>query len=768
MKNGKGVTLIALVTSIIIMFIIAGVASYSGIEAYKNMRVQNFIAKMKVIQEKVDFVCDNYKDWEKYGIDENNDGIPDYNINDYIKDIFKSSIKVVDSNIENYAELESIITEIDTHFETSWTDSDKVITNYFYFTSNDLEAQLGLKNFDMDVIINFATRNVISEKGIETIEGEKRYRQYDLPGGQKLNTGKNPELVGNIQPKVIENYGLTKKVQLTLDDNGELITSTVREVYYGTSQDNSINSIENWHDATKLSEYIYDEINKNVSFILDTSGKYFFKIVDSTNKTYYTENILDITLVNPPKLTDGMTPVKWDGESWVVCTEIDPEWYNYTDTSITGQDKKSCWANIMLQDGLEVEESNKVKKAGSMFVWIPRYEYKIEYTNLSDKSKGGTVNLKFLYQMSSTSTDKLVAQGYKIHPAFTGGAANNYANGEWDSEISGFWIAKFAAGFQANTIDTSGGSTNSSDTVKYSDLNYTSYNSSYTANALNQNLTNSGYSTQKISYPVFKPQTYAYNLISIGNAYSISKEMVKSNFYGLNANQIDSHMTKNSEFGAVAYLTHSKYGINKGEPYINNLNLNNKNSRTIFAVTGFAGAGQNISSTTSISTVYSYSTATGILASSTGNIYGIYDLNGCVQESVSGYILNNSSSLSNFGQGLSYDTNNNSVITASTKYSTIYPYNSLSSSSTNNWTYFNTNYGSSRYGDSILEISTAGSGSTSWNSDYSNFPNADNSFFFRGGAYFDTKYAGVFSFSSNGVEGKPESHTGFRAVLVSI
>ena len=37
------------------------------------------------------------------------------------------------------------------------------------------------------------------------------------------------------------------------------------------------------------------------------------------------------------------------------------------------------------------------------------------------------------------------------------------------------------------------------------------------------------------------------------------------------------------------------------------------------------------------------------------------------------------------------------------------------------------------YGDAILEISSSGTGTTSWRADYSYFPGTDSSFFLRGG-----------------------------------
>ena len=78
------------------------------------------------------------------------------------------------------------------------------------------------------------------------------------------------------------------------------------------------------------------------------------------DKTEWTGN------VNKPKLMTGMTPIKFNeptGDekanegSTVKTTDGDTDWYDY--------DAKK-WANAQTQDG-------------SMWVWIPRYAYKIIY-----------------------------------------------------------------------------------------------------------------------------------------------------------------------------------------------------------------------------------------------------------------------------------------------------------------------------------------------------------------------------------------------------
>ena len=64
MKNEKGVTMVSLVVTIILMVILASVTTYSGIESYKDMKKENYIAQLKVIQEKVNLIAEEYQNWE--------------------------------------------------------------------------------------------------------------------------------------------------------------------------------------------------------------------------------------------------------------------------------------------------------------------------------------------------------------------------------------------------------------------------------------------------------------------------------------------------------------------------------------------------------------------------------------------------------------------------------------------------------------------------------------------------------------------------------
>ena len=75
--------------------------------------------------------------------------------------------------------------------------------------------------------------------------------------------------------------------------------------------------------------------------------------------------------VNTPNLGDGMTAIEWDenANDWVETEGSDPDWYDY-------ENKK--WANAKTSDG-------------SMWVWIPRYAYRI--TSGYHSSSTGTIEV---------------------------------------------------------------------------------------------------------------------------------------------------------------------------------------------------------------------------------------------------------------------------------------------------------------------------------------------------------------------------------------
>ena len=498
--------------------------------------------------------------------------------------------------------------------------------------------------------------------------------------------------------------------------------------------------------------------------------------------------------VNEPRILSGMTEVMFNlpegnNKGTVIKsgeTGFDENnWYDYT---------SSKWANAVTEDG-------------SYWVWIPRFAYKITYTDAKDKSKGGTIDVKFLlgttdeYYTDDTKTTKATATraksateevdtttDYYVHPAFTNESSIGYANGGWDKELTGIWVAKFEAGYASG---------NNSAPVKASSANY-SQSDSWTG-AVEAGTTNDGTQTARnwldgiygtttsIKYPTFQPITYSMNYINVNDAYNVSKALIESgNIYGLSSSTTDSHLMKNSEWGAVAYLAQSKYGNNNNEPYINNVTLNSGSTKrtetagktgvnSVYAVTGVTtgttNAGSSVKTLDNLTTTgntanngtYTWDQIEGQKSSSTLNMYGVFDLSGGVWERTAGYVANGYDQLRAYGSSLT----DSGKRTESTKYVTVYPHDTAETS-TDIDTKSRANYNVNKYifGDAIRETSTSGTGATSWKGDYSYFPALYYPFSVRGG-YFDSwSFAGLFCFHYT--SGNSLCRYGFRPVLVAL
>ena len=415
----------------------------------------------------------------------------------------------------------------------------------------------------------------------------------------------------------------------------------------------------------------------------------------------------DSSGANIPKLGTGMVPVKWNGSNWIVTNSKDSEWFNYSE-------KK--WANIMLRDGLEVEgvedattasiatmRGKKVTKLGSMFVWIPRYGYQIESgyhqsgsdINPDDGTLGaGIINIEFMKGTSNvgvkgrTKWDNASGEGnWNIHPAF-----------DYGGIVEGIWVAKFEASHTGCTTDVSTGQTDTNRT----DL------------------------TLQV-----KPGVTSWRNITIGNIYTVC----------LNYNtSLNSHMMKNNEWGAVAYLTQSKYGKNS------KVWLNNSSS----FITG--SAGNSASAGVDIGTTNDYTNSQGVNASTTGNVTGIYDMSGGNWEYVASYVNNGHENLEKYANSLINGTMRTKDVYVSTNPENLQQ---------------NYNIASKQYGDAIYEISSGTyydstvSNTQSWYADYSNFPSSLSPFFIRGGGYM---IGGLYYFSAYYGE---DFYYGFRTVLIT-
>ena len=475
--------------------------------------------------------------------------------------------------------------------------------------------------------------------------------------------------------------------------------------------------------------------------------------------------------VNKPELMTGMRAIKFTDPTnsaegtTVDTTSNDTEWYNY-------ENKK--WANAKTEDG-------------SMWVWIPRYAYRIHKENGVETQKFDIVflvgttdnyydeNGRLQTAQRQTSEDQTIVtngDAYTVHPAFTNESSINYANGGWDKELAGIWVAKFEAGYASG---------NNKATVKASSVNYsqdTAYvpavetgTTTTTATARNWLDGEYGSTTTAIKYPTFQGLTYSMNYINHNDVYRISKVLTESgNIYGLSSNSTDSHLMKNSEWGAVSYLSQSKYGLDGTEIVINSVYLNNT-TKSIYAVTGCASSTADASAVSTTigalnnrtqSSVYVWTQKNGTAASSTGTIYGIYDMAGGISERTSSLINNKNDNLKTYGSQIIADLNNGK----STKYITIYPTGETLGQTMAQASQANYTNNTKIYGDAIKETSTLGTGTNSWYSDCSDFVGLSTPFLLHGGYYGGTSISGCFAFGRT--SGNGSYYRGFRSVLVSL
>ena len=469
--------------------------------------------------------------------------------------------------------------------------------------------------------------------------------------------------------------------------------------------------------------------------------------------------------VNKPNLMSGMSAIKFteptdstEGKDEKVSDSSKNDWYNYSE-------KK--WANAQTEDG-------------SMWVWIPRYAYKINKSNqtfdvvflvgTTDNYYDKDGKLQTAKRQTSETDIPDATKDYVVHPAFTNESNIGYVNGGWKKELTGIWVSKFEAGYAGgnNTAEQKDSNVNYSQSTSWvwSGEAGTSSDSSQPARNFYEGY---GSKTTAIKYPTFQGLTYSMNYINHSDAFSISRALTDdNNIYKLSNKETDSHLIKNSEWGAVSYLGQSQYGLNGTNIRINNLTLNNS-VKTIYAVTGYAAKTLQDGDTkledarpvSSTEKVYKWTEKEGQTASCTGTIYGIYDMSGGAWERTAAIVNNGNENLNIYGKAIMNALNNGK----SSEYVTVYPNGETSGQSIDDASKSNYTANTKIYGDAIRETSSAGLGQTSWYSDDSYFVGANGPFFRRGGFCWGTSGAGLFCFYR--VVGNSYYNVGFRSVLVA-
>ena len=254
------------------------------------------------------------------------------------------------------------------------------------------------------------------------------------------------------------------------------------------------------------------------------------------------------------------------------------------------------------------------------------------------------------------------------------------------------------------------------------------------------------------------------------NKYGHTTSTSQSNQNNNNLAISTSHMLKNSEWGAVAYLSASKYGAG-----VNNVQINSQhqsgsdgNGDSSDGVTGcgpsasgatgtYTGTGTLGTNTAcnSSDTSRAYNGSKGVLASTTNNIYGVYDMSGGAYEYVMGSYTTTNASQSSTSQ-FSY--------AVKPPYVDLYvnpPFNGTYSTNNNLCTWA-TCGGHALY--ETKNVQSVSSGNESWGGDSSRFVRSSSPWFLRGGYVVGGSGAGLF-YSGTGGGGTNDDH-GFRVALL--
>ena len=509
--------------------------------------------------------------------------------------------------------------------------------------------------------------------------------QYErkISGSNTYYYGTNPNSwVGKLGLMYISDYGYAAS---------DTCTSDLSNYNYETCTSN------NWLYNIKKNEWLLPQRSNYSSdvFNIDADGLVGFNSVsnnyavrpalylksnvqildgDGTRSNPYTFTLNkneDNSNANKPVLASNMIPVYYDDikNVWkkadIGNKDIETRWYNYD---------YRMWANAVT-----VKDTNRqtylnatpgtiipMNDINTMWVWIPRFNAVTPSNyNGGTKDNPGAIDVSFVKQ-NETAID-----------AFTFG----------DKELSGFWYGKFETSHSTLTTSTT-----------------------------NNNLGCTNETCNNANGIIIKPNVASLRSNNVSNFFFASRSMEQpNNSFGFVSTEVDTHMSKNNEWEAVTYLTQSIYGRCSNSTTCTEVGINNNSS----FITGYgapAGSDKTVTNGT-------YNTTLGKDASTTGTIYGIYDMSGGTRESVMGVLADpNGDPMSGYGSA------NNSG------------FNGLLSNYSNYTS--GVDFPDSKYYNLYTDSSYIGT--RNWYSDYCYFADSEYPWLERGGYYYNSISAGLF------------------------
>ncbi len=146
MKETKGITLITVIMTVLLLTILAGLVITNSVNTYQDAKVIKFETYMNMIQKKVDLMLDEDVDYRTLGAELTED---------------------------QTAKIQEIISE------GNIATKNITAARLRYFSGNDIYSVFGISEVSDDIVINFTNRDIISLNGIEK-DGVTYYTAYNL------------------------------------------------------------------------------------------------------------------------------------------------------------------------------------------------------------------------------------------------------------------------------------------------------------------------------------------------------------------------------------------------------------------------------------------------------------------------------------------------------------------------------------------------------------------------------------------------------------
>lgn len=158
-KKERGITMISLVITVIVLMILASITTYSGMSTVKESRFLKGVSEMKTMQTKVNEWYEEYK----YGD----------------TSFWSKGISLIESSKQEQA-----TKAYNSAKENNLNNTDiGSITEYKYFTKECITDELDVDGIHYDFLINVETRTVILVDGVER-NGVTYYSLGEMEGEQ--------------------------------------------------------------------------------------------------------------------------------------------------------------------------------------------------------------------------------------------------------------------------------------------------------------------------------------------------------------------------------------------------------------------------------------------------------------------------------------------------------------------------------------------------------------------------------------------------------